>query len=87
MHDHLKVSVPPQTPPPNAPPHCPDFHLATPEFLKNCMNKYVYIWLRSGVGFWLYPTEGGTKYIYGYVWTGKDWAKRRIPWKSMESFY
>jgi|GEM_PF-2049755 len=67
--------------PPGAPPErtpsetvLPGENAVNARSASGCVGRHTYIWLKSGGGFWLYPTYSGKRSLSGYRWTPKGWV-------------
>lgn len=49
-----------------------------PRNLRNCMNRFTYIWLINGSNFWFYPIFVGRNSIEGFRWRRNRWEYDRL---------
>ncbi len=87
LPNKLPEKYPPSPPPDVVPQYCPNFHIATPTILKNCLNRYMYVWLYIGDTFWFFPLELDQHFVSGHIWTGNRWIVRRFSWRLIDCFY
>ena len=76
--------APTSPPPPYIPEQAP--YRVDPGSIRNCKNKYTYIWLKDGSSFWYYPTYIGRRSISGYRWIGFMWVYYGTDLKRIDSF-
>ena len=67
-----RVSAPPERRP--AETVLPGENAVNARSASGCVGRHTYIWLKSGGGFWLYPTYSGKRSLSGYRWTPKGWV-------------
>ncbi len=77
--------------PPSPPPEpAPSSHILRtgemPEIFFQYLNRYIYIWMQNGQGFWMFPTNVDDEKLSGYIWNG-GWIPDSINWRGIESFY
>lgn len=58
-----------------------------PGAIRPCMYEYIYVWLKNGQGFWMYPTYIGPRSISGYRWADYGWVYAGFDLDYIESFY
>ena len=46
--------------------------------LRGCINRFTYIWLFNGEGFWFYPTFVDGRFVRGFRWRRNRWVFDRI---------
>lgn len=89
---------PPQGPPPSFTPSQaqaqqlggpggPGAFAVDPGAIRQCLYRYVFIWLRGGRGFWIYLTFVGRRSIAGWRWNGRFWVYFGIDIRRIQSFY
>ncbi len=76
--------APTTPPPPYIPEQAP--YRVDPGTIKQCRNKYTYVWLDNGRSFWFYPTYVGRKSISGYRWIGFMWVYYGTDLNRIDSF-
>jgi len=84
----------PQLPiPNNTPSHVPKINNIKPEFLKNCLHTYIYIWLKEEDlekgknSFWMFPLNVQEDLISGYLWGGYDWTYSEMKFDTIDSYF
>lgn len=60
---------PPDSPPPVAIPSQP-----TTTYIIDCINSFTYVWPKTGIPFWFYPTRVEYGEVSGYIWNGRYWT-------------
>ncbi|MDF2989254.1 MAG: hypothetical protein K0R50_4764, partial [Eubacterium sp.] len=71
--------MPPQgMPGPMMPPQGMPGPMIRPQFspgpIRQCRNRFAYIWLINGRNFWAWISDVQGRTIYGYRWTGNRWV-------------
>ena len=46
--------------------------------LRRCMNRFTFIWLRNGNGFWFFPIFITNRQVFGFRWNGRNWVNDNI---------
>ena len=46
--------------------------------LRRCMNRFTFIWLRNGNGFWFFPIFTTNRQVFGFRWNGRNWVNDNI---------
>ena len=78
----------PQSPPPNfVPPQPRQTRAVDAGAIRGCLNSFMYVWLRNGQSFWMFPTFVGRQSISGYRWTRFGWAFTGFSLQVVESFF
>jgi hypothetical protein len=49
-----------------------------PRDLQGCLNRFTFIWLFNGNGFWFYPTFIDRQFVQGFRWRRNRWDYDRI---------
>lgn len=81
------LKMPPHRPPDFIPPY-PDALKGTGKiFINQYMEMYIYVWLQSGLGFWMYPNHINEENVIGYVWLKDYWAYTKIPQEKIDCIY
>ncbi len=57
--------------PPNFTPRRPQF---SPGPIRQCRNRFAFIWLINGRRFWAWISDVQGRTIFGYRWTGRRWV-------------
>lgn len=57
--------------PPNYIPRRPGFF---PGPIRQCRNRFAYIWLNNGRSFWAWIANVSQRVVYGYRWNGRRWV-------------
>ena len=73
-------------PPPAEVPAGPAPYRVDPGAIRNCRNRYTYIYLDNGVSFWFYPVFVGRTSIAGYRWSGWRWFYFGVDLDEIRSF-
>lgn len=50
-----------------------DYYPVRPRDLQRCINRFTFIWLINGNGFWFYPTFVGRQFVQGFRWRRNRW--------------
>lgn len=61
LYPHMK-------PPVFTPAYCSVMKGTGPEFIRQYIGMFVYVWTVKGSGFWLFPVFIRANILYGYVW-------------------
>lgn len=60
---------------------------ALPDYMKNCIHTYIYIFTADNLSYWMYPTEFIENILYGYIWNNPGWVYTKFELSQIESFY
>ncbi|NLK39940.1 MAG: hypothetical protein GX303_06850 [Clostridiales bacterium] len=64
----------PATPPPRSTPsYCPCLADTGSSLIRQYIGYYIYVWIKSGPAFWMYPTEYSSGIVSGYMWIDYGW--------------
>lgn len=74
-------------PPGFIPAYCPALKGTGPQFIKQYINLFVYIWTVRGTGFWMYVTDVNNNVLYGYVWHRSRPRHMRIAVSKIDCLY
>ena len=56
--------------------------------INTCINEFVYIWLKSGNGYWSWLNNiADRQYISGLRWTGSGWVNFNEAISNLEGYY
>jgi len=80
-------SAPTSPPPDFVPPQSRQTRAIDPGAIRGCMNNFVYVWLRNGQSFWMFPTFVGRQSISGYRWSHFGWVYTGFSLRLIESFF
>ena len=74
-------------PPDFIPVYCRAMKGTGPQFIKQYVNLFVYVWTRGGDGFWMYVLGVNNNIIYGYVWRRLRPRYLHIPITKIDCLY
>jgi|GEM_PF-3663422 hypothetical protein len=69
------------------PAYCPCLEGTGPEYIKQCLNMYVYVWTVSKKSFWMYPVRIENGVLYGYIQSGRMWRYARLNINQIDCIY
>lgn len=55
--------------------------------IHNLSHIVVFLWMKSGSGFWYYISYSTESQLVGYVWNGNCWTERAIKLTSVRAYY
>ncbi|MCL2592228.1 MAG: hypothetical protein FWD82_02565 [Defluviitaleaceae bacterium] len=80
--------TPPRTGPPrHIPTNVSDSSFCDICFLRDHLNTYVYIHLKTGLDIWFYPTYVAHDYAVGYIWYNNHWNEIKMNFDDIISFF
>jgi len=84
----MRVSSRPANPPPSVNPQYSPFLKNTgPEYIRQYIKSFVYIWTRYKNSFWFYPVDFAGDNAFGYAWDGSDWKYITIKIDQIDCIY
>lgn len=57
-----------------------------PGGIRPCKNRFVYIWLDNGRGFWAWLTFVGRRSVAGWRWNGRRWVYFGVDMRRIDRF-
>lgn len=76
----------PRSAPPNFTPQFQQDMMRRPMDIRRCVNRFVFIWLVNGNGFWFFPIFVGRDQIVGFRWRRNGWMYDRINLRRIAGF-
>lgn len=49
-----------------------------PRDLRNCVNRFTFIWLVNGNSFWFFPVFVTREFVIGFRWSRRSWVPDRL---------
>jgi hypothetical protein len=86
---------PPSGPPPSGPPPSaaqfgaqggPGTAFVSPNTIRRCLHRYVYIWIRGGRSFWAWLVYADRRSIAGWRWNGRRWVYFGMDLRRIDGF-
>jgi hypothetical protein len=71
----------------NTPAYCPCLEGTGPQYIKQCLNMYVYVWTVSKKSFWMYPVKIEKGILYGYIHNGITWRYVKLNINQIDCIY
>jgi len=69
--------------PPNYIPRRPNFF---PGPIRQCRNRFTFIWLKDGRRFWAWVSSVTQRMVYGYRWNGRRWIYFEVMINNISTF-
>jgi hypothetical protein len=85
---NIRLSPKPPSPPPNAvPQYCTALNDSGSDYMRQCLNYFLYVWMAHGNSFWIYPVDFMGDVLFCYAWDGSDWKLIRLSISLIDCFY
>ena len=78
---------PPSPPPSVIPQYCPFMQNTGPDYIRQYVNYFVYVWTVYGNSFWIFPVDFAGTILFCYAWDGTEWKYIQLDVKLIDSFH
>ena len=82
-----EVPVRPPSLPPSFRPVEPRGIRIAPVVMQSCIFNFMYVWLRNGFEFWMYPTFVGLNSVFGYRYSFLGWIYTELDFSKIRSYF
>jgi len=83
------ISRTPQSPPPQVTPGYNKLNKnVSMAIIKNLLLSYIYVWVKKGGAFWMYPTSvTPDNMLFGYQWDDRFWHFVKLDIDEIDNIY
>lgn len=81
------IKTPSHKKPNTTPTYTPNLNNSAPKWFKKNINRYIYIWLKDGRGYWMFPISFRKGVLVGYIYKDDIWKLYQIKISEIDSFF